>query len=73
MSVNKALLISIMLLAGVSALLTILQVWGIGLGWEIYMKLMITFGVIGLLCAFVMILKSDLGEHKKLKDGNYLD
>lgn len=73
MSMNKVLLIAIMLMAGLSALLTILQVWGVGLGWEIYIKLMITFGVLGLLCAFVMVLKSDLGEHTKLKDGNYLD
>lgn len=73
MSLNKALLIAIMLMACTAALLTVLQVWSIGLGWDTYIKLMITFGVLGFLCAFVMVLKSDLGEHKKLKDGNYLD
>ncbi len=63
-------LISIVLGA---ALVTIIQLWVPFLSWDVYVKAMITCGILTLVIGFLVIIKADLGEHKKLKDENYLD
>jgi hypothetical protein len=60
-----------MVVAG--ALLTIGQVWGPVMSWDLYIKAVITIGILVLLIGFLIVIKADLGEHKKLKDENYLD
>ena len=56
-----------------AAFLTIGQVWGPLLSWALYTKIMITVGILILMVGLVIVLKADLGEHKALKDENYLD
>lgn len=73
MTTNRILLITILIMVSLGAILTILQLWGIGIGWSTYVKLIATLGILTLLTAFIMILKADLGDHKKMKDENYLD
>jgi len=76
MSLHRALLIFIIVAVAGSALLTIAQIWTIPapvMDWATYTKLMITVGILVLLAAFVLVIKADLGEHKKLKDDNYID
>lgn len=70
---HKTLLTAIVGLVIASALLTVAQIWGFGIGWDTYIKLIITLGIAVLVLAFVMIAKADLGDHKKMKDENYLD
>lgn len=70
---NRYLLILLVILVALGALLTLGQVWGIGLSWDIYIKAVITVGILVLLIAFLLVVKSDLGDHKKMKDENYLD
>lgn len=70
---NRYLLIILVVLVAAGALLTVAQVWGLGLGWDVYIKAVMTIGILVLLLAFLLVVKSDLGEHKKMKDENYLD
>jgi len=70
---NRILLITIVVLVALGALLTVGQVWGLGLDFDLYIKAVITIGILVLLIAFVLVVKSDLGDHKKMKDENYLD
>ena len=54
--------------------LTVLQIWGVDLlSWDIFLKAIGTLGVIIVVLGFLLVMKSDLAEHKKLKDDNYLD
>ena len=41
--------------------------------WDNFVKLIITFGILALVLGFLAVVKADFGEHKKLKDDNYLD
>jgi len=70
---NRILLITIVVLVALGALLTVGQVWGLGLDFDLYIKAVITIGILVLLIAFLLVVKSDLGDHKKMKDENYLD
>lgn len=70
---HRVLLTSLVVLVCIAAALTILQMWVPFLAWGIFMKIMITLGILGLLAALLMIFRADLSEHKKLKDENYLD
>jgi len=70
---NRILLITIVVLVALGALLTVGQIWGLGLDFDLYIKAVITIGILVLLIAFLLVVKSDLGDHKKMKDENYLD
>lgn len=71
---HKTMLASLVLVVLASAGLTITQLWAPDIiGWDNYIKLIITFGIVTLVLAFLIIIKADFGEHKKLKDDNYLD
>lgn len=73
MTLHRFLLITIVILVAVGGLMTIGQIWGIGLGWDQYLKAILTIGVLILLAAFGLIVKSDLGAQKDMKDQNYID
>lgn len=76
MSLHRVLLTFIVVAVAGCALLTIGQIWTIPtplMDWATYTKLMITAGILVALAAFVLVIKVDLAEHKKLKDENYLD
>ena len=70
---NTKLLYAIIGLVIAGVILTLMQVWGFAIAWDFYIKSIITIGILVLLFAFLLVVKSDLGEHKKLKDDNYLD
>ena len=57
----------------IAALLSIGQMWFILLSWDVFIKLIVTLGILTLLLGFLLIIKADFGEHKKLKDDNYID
>ncbi len=72
MSLHRALILIIIGLAIMGASLIILQIWGVDLG-ELLYKLLATIGVLILLAGFLLVVKSDFGEHKRLKDQNFID
>lgn len=70
---HKTLLLIIIGLIILGALLSIAQIWFSLLGWDIFIKAVITIMIIVVMLGLVMVLKNDLGEQKKLKDDNYID
>lgn len=69
---NKYLIYTLVGLAISAAALIILSIWGVDLSKVLY-KLLATIGVLVLLIGFLLVVKLDFGEHKKLKDQNYID
>lgn len=69
---NKALLYILIGLVCTGAAIIVLNIWGVSFG-EIFVKLLATIGVLILLVGFLMVVKLDFGEHKRLKDQNYID
>ncbi len=67
------MLIGLVLIVIASAGLTIAQLWFPVVSWDNYIKLIVTFGIVALVLGFLIIIKADFGEKKKLKDENYLD
>ena len=63
--------LAIVVLAGAG--LTIAQLWFPVVSWDNYIKILLTLGIIALVLGFLIIIKADFGEHKKMKDENYLD
>jgi high-affinity Fe2+/Pb2+ permease len=68
---RSLLLVLIGLVVG-GAALVILTIWGVDLGAALF-KILATIGVLILLVGFLMVVKMDFGEHKRLKDQDYLD
>jgi len=71
--VHKAMLIGLVVFVFASAGLIIAQLWFPVVSWDNYIKLIFTFGIVALVLGFLIIIKADFGEKKKLKDENYLD
>lgn len=55
------------------ATLVIAQMWLPFISTNIFVKILITFGVVIFVLSLIIAIKSDLGSEKKLKDQNYLD
>lgn len=53
--------------------IVIMKIWGIQLPEDLFFKILATLGVLILLFGFLMVVNSDFGEHKKLKDDNFID
>ena len=73
MSLHRILLIAIIIMVTIGAGLTIAVIWAPSLLGELYVKLIVTLGILIVLAGLVLVLKADLAENKKLKDENYLD
>ncbi len=69
---QKFLIQTLVGLAITAAVLIILSIWGVNIG-EIIYKLLATIGVLALLIGFLLVVKLDFSEHKRLKDQNYID
>lgn len=69
---QKFLIYTLIGLAILAAALVILSIWGVALS-EMLFKLLATIGVLALLVGFLLVVKLDFGEHKRLKDENYID
>ncbi len=70
---HNNMLIALIGMVVTGAGLVILQMWTSFMAWDVFVKLIITLGILVLVLGFLIIIKADLGEHKKLKDENYLD
>ena len=70
---HQTLLKAIIIMVCVGVLLFIAQIWLTIMPWDMFFKAIITLGVLTLLAGFILVIKSDLGSYKKMKDDNYLD
>ena len=70
---HQVLLKTLIGLVVAAALLTIVQIWGTFISWDMYGKAIVTLGILVLLIGFLLVVKIDFGQQKKLKDDNYLD
>ena len=69
---QRGLLLTLIGLVILAATLVILNIWGVDLG-DAFMKILGTVIVLIILVGFLMVVKMDFGEHKRLKDEGYLD
>lgn len=69
---QRALVIALATLAVGAAALVIMDIWGFDFG-ALLGKLLGTLAVLALLIGFLLVLKSDFMENKRLKDKGYLD
>lgn len=72
MNMHRILICTLVGLAVAAATLMILSIWGVDLS-EVFYKLLATIGVLILLVGFLLVVKLDFGDHKRLKDQNYID
>lgn len=72
MSLHRVLVLFLVGLAIAAAALIILNIWGVDLG-EILWKVLSTLGILALLIGFLLVVRSDFGEHKRLKDNDFID
>ncbi len=74
MSMNVLIVRIISALIVLAGVLIVLQIWGVDiLSWTLFIKLIGTLGVVVLVLGFLLAVKFDFSEHKKMKDENYLD
>ncbi len=73
MSMHRFLIGLLIGLVVLGATLIILQIWGLLFDGAFLLKVLGTIGVLILLAGFLLVVKLDFGEHKRLKDQNYLD
>lgn len=72
-SAHRALIYALVGLVLFGGLVIILQVWGLLLHPGLFLKLLATIGVLIFIAGFLLVVKLDFSEHKKLKDENYID
>ncbi len=70
---HKPFFFSLVGLVCVGAAVVIAKIWGFDLPDDLFFKIVATLGVLILLFGFLLVVNSDFGQHKKLKDENYLD
>lgn len=73
MSLHRALVIGLIGLVTLGCALLILSIWGVVFDGELLFKLLATIGVLVVLAGFLLVVRSDFGEHKRLKDENFID
>lgn len=72
MNLHRVLIKALIGLVMAGAVLLILRIWGVFLD-GVFFKLLGTIGILILLAGFLLAVKQDFGEHKRLKDENFID
>ena len=70
---HKPFFFSLVGLVCIGAGIIIMKIWGFSLPDDLFFKILGTLAVLILLFGFLLVVNSDFGQHKKLKDENYLD
>jgi len=73
MNLHRALVLSLIGLVVAGGVLIILSIWGVALGPDVLFKLLATIGILILVVGFLLVVRMDFGEHKRLKDNNFID
>jgi hypothetical protein len=72
-NLHNQLLICITAVVVFCGILTIAQIWGPVVSWDMYFKIIITAVIVAVVCGFIVVARGDMSEKKKMKDENYLD
>lgn len=70
---HKYLLIVLIASVALAALIAIGQMWFVWFAPDVFFKALATLAIVFVVTGFFMVVKSDFGSIKKLKDQNYLD
>lgn len=73
MRFHNALLYALVGMAVCGAALVLDQVWFEAVSWDTFIKLLLSLVILAVLDVFLMIVRADFSQNKKLKDENYLD
>ncbi len=73
MTLHRALIYGLVGLVLLAGLIIIMQIWGVLFDPSFFFKMLATIGVLILVAGFLLVVKLDFGEHKRLKDENYID
>ncbi len=73
MRLHTMLLYALVGMAVCGAALVLDRVWFQIVPWDTFIKLSISLVILAVLDGFLMIVRADFSQHKKLKDDNYLD
>ena len=73
MTLHRALVMGLIGLVSLACVLIILSIWGVVFDGELLFKLLATIGVLVVLAGFLLVVRADFGEHKRLKDENFID
>lgn len=70
---TQALVKSIVVLTILGAALVLAQIWLSLFETVVFVKLLVTLLIVGGVVTFIIAVKSDMSDEKKLKDDKYLD
>ena len=70
---HKPFFIALVATVVAGAGLIIAKIWDIPLPDDMFGKIIATLVVLAILFGFLLVVNSDFGQHKKMKDENYLD
>lgn len=74
MKINiNALVKSIVVIVVLGAALVLAQMWFNIFSLEVFWKLLVTLAIVGSVASFIIAVKQDLSDEKKLKDDKFLD
>jgi hypothetical protein len=73
MNLHRALVMALIGLVVLSGVLIIFSIWGIGIEPDVIFKILATLGILILIIGFLLVVKMDFGEHKRLKDNDFID
>ena len=57
----------------IAGAISILQIWFTIFTWDVFVKFLLTIGILVVLAAFALIVRGDIEQHKTLKDNHYID
>jgi len=73
MSLHRALVLALIGLVLLGGFLIILSIWGIAIDSDMLWKLLATIFILIVVIGFLLVVKMDFGEHKRLKDNDFID
>ena len=73
MNWQRALVFSLTAFVLIGAAIIILAIWGVVFDGELLFKILATLGILILVVGFLIVVRSDFSDHKRLKDENFLD
>jgi hypothetical protein len=73
MTLHRALVLGIIGLVVLGGFVMILQIWGLLDNPDFFFRIMGTIVVLALVAGFLLAVRQDFAEHKRLKDENFLD
>ncbi len=70
---HRTLVIALIGLVMLGGTISILSIWGVAIPSDTIFKILATVGILILIVGFLLVVRMDFGEHKRLKDNNFID